>query len=250
MRALLEVVDRGSFGVRGGALGFGNAAAERLRALAAHRARWPRVVQGACVLTVAAALVACATARGAPSRQGADYLLVQVTRLPGAEATQTGDDGVERPVGVHVVTARLFAARPGEPFVLRSSGLIEMHNTTAVFDDRGTSFAASAEGPHWVRLGGDATVNGAEIVAAPTLIAFDGNRSSISLRWNEGAADAQSCEASFTVVPEQGGLLGLDLSFEQREGGRLVRDVPATTLRVHEGDTYLVGTRRSGADAK
>jgi len=158
-----------------------------------------------------------------------------VDAVPEVDVTVTGDDGVERPSGLHVVNARLYAAKPGTPLVIRSSGSIVSR-----------PLGGDASSVQLTTFSGDAPVEGIDFVTAPSVIAIDGEQSSVTLDWRQEEPDAQHCSATYTVRPAGDGAVDLLMSFEQREGGVVVRDVPATTIRLAPGEKALVATRKIG----
>ena len=81
----------------------------------------------------------------------------------------------------------------------------------------------------------------------PTARAASGRWGSIELRWREDEPDAQTCRAVFSSAPSGAGFVDLTVSFVQREGGKLIREIVPVKIRIREGDSCLVPTRRPAA---
>jgi beta-lactamase regulating signal transducer with metallopeptidase domain len=224
-----------------GAPGFGGDLGERMRACATAARRWPRVAQTAIVGVVVAALVACASSTSAADSDGpADYMLVSVTRIPD-EYVVDGDG-----TGLHLVGARLVAISSDAPMTLRASKEIEMSDANLTFHaDRVAMEGALPSSSGWVRFGGDVDLGpSCRTVGAPMLIVRDGEAGAIAIGWGEKASAENGYRAEFTVTPASDGVVDLAMSFKQRVGGETVREIANRTIRVREGDSYLIPTRR------
>lgn len=233
MRTLLEVVDRGSFGVRGGALGFGNAAAERLRAIGTSMSKWPRVAQWLAIGVLTTALVACTSQLPSNGKStgsaGRCLLLLHVTAVDSRDE-QTAPSQ-------HVVESRLIWIDPLSPLIVRSKDSIEC-----------SSGQDSAQG--WIVFTGEFEPGPAgHVLAAPSIIANDGDAATIevgdTVRRPELTYFA-GLRIQTTVRPTGDGLLDMDVSFEWRGQDKDGRDDVVlaqrseTRVRLREGQSVLL----------
>jgi len=224
-----------------GAPGFGGDLGERLRASAGKARRWPRFAQTAIVGVVVAALVACASSTSAADSDGpADYMLVSVKRIP--DEYVVDGDGKR----LYVVGAQLVAVSPDKPMVLLASRGIEMSDfDMTIRGDKVSMEPALSASSGWVRFAGDVDLGpNCRTVGAPLVIVRDGEEGAVSVGWGEKSSEENGYRAAFTVVPAGDGVCDVSMDLRQRVGGETVRDIESRTIRVREGDSYLIRTRR------